>query len=233
MNKLGGVASNPSGMAVCYNLPFLDRQTGVFEAELRIFNITAPSDEWVGVTSNDVTVSFSYLGATVQSVKRPQAIPSVKKRQSDGAPVFIKALHYVGRLNDNVIGSSVKDAQLRPLLVPRVGLSADPPGGGDEISTQLSSTEASFVNGVFSNSKAGSPVTPDIRASATALADDVSPFIMPGTTLGTFPIGLVITLAWTLIFVGAVGLGTLGRMQFRDQFRRRKRREQWDQQRRS
>ena len=34
MTALNGQASNPSGMAVCYNLPFLDNTTGVFEAEI-------------------------------------------------------------------------------------------------------------------------------------------------------------------------------------------------------
>lgn len=45
LSNLNGQASNPSGVAVCHYLPFLDNQTDVFQAEL-----------------------LSYLGATVQKM---------------------------------------------------------------------------------------------------------------------------------------------------------------------
>lgn len=64
--SLKGKSSNPAGLAVCYNVPYLDEQKGVFEAELRMFNICSPLDEFVGIAPSDMLVTLSYTGATIQ-----------------------------------------------------------------------------------------------------------------------------------------------------------------------
>jgi hypothetical protein len=76
--SLKGKSSNPAGLAVCYNVPYLDDKKGVFEAELRMFNICSPSNEFVGVTPSDMMVTLSYTGATIQQSEGNQ-VP-VKKR---------------------------------------------------------------------------------------------------------------------------------------------------------
>jgi hypothetical protein len=43
---------------------------------------------------------------------------------------------------------------------------------------------------------------------------------VPGLSLGVEPVGLVVTGIWAVIFATAVGLGTLGRIQSREQYRR-------------
>jgi hypothetical protein len=48
--------------------------------------------------------------------------------------------------------------------------------------------------------------------------------IVPGTNLGIFPVGVIITSIWALLFLCVVGYGTWGRIQFRDQLRQRKER---------
>lgn len=125
MNSLGslnGQASNPSGIAVCYNLPFLDNKTGVFQAELRMYNVSAPINPWLGVTAADVSMTLSYLGATVQNMagnftKRDLSWPPIRAREpSDGMLVErqningmseLKVLMYVGRVNSNLMGSAM------------------------------------------------------------------------------------------------------------------------------
>lgn len=110
-------------------------------------------------------------------------------------------------------------ATLQPLLIPQIELTARSPGG-QEVKTALSSQEASFVNGVFAQQ---ATLTNDgaAQASASALAQAAQPFQLPGTNLAFFPIGLVVTCVWTAGFLLTVGLGTFGRIQFRDQYRRR------------
>lgn len=122
---LNGQASNPSGVAVCYNLPFLDNSTGVFQAELRMYNISAPIDPWVGVTSADISMTLSYLGATVQTtngtfIKRDSTLswPPIRAR-GDGELVErqdssslatmtpMKVLDYVGQINSNLMGTAM------------------------------------------------------------------------------------------------------------------------------
>lgn len=98
---------------------------------------------------------------------------------------------------------------LQPLLIPQIELNATNPSG-QQVRATLASDDASFVNGIFAKQASAAP------ASASA-----PPFVLPGTTLAFFPTGLLITCIWMIGFVGSVGLGTFGRIQFRDQYRRR------------
>ncbi|KAF1811780.1 hypothetical protein P152DRAFT_398415 [Eremomyces bilateralis CBS 781.70] len=248
VGALDGQASNSAGMAVCYNVPFLDQATGVFQAELRIFNVSVPVNEWVGVSAADISVALRYLGATVQSTMGMRQIKgkrqaeredvifldalgnavNLRSRQvtSDGGSVGseLKVLTYVGMINRNLMGPAMTLPELQPLLVPEITLMATNPVTQAVVNTTLSSTEAGFVSGVFANQGA-STIDPAAQASASALAATATPFILPGVTLGIFPTGLIITLVWTAAFLAAVGFGTIKRVQFRDQYRRRMKRE--------
>lgn len=115
-------------------------------------------------------------------------------------------------------------ATLQPLLIPTIELTAKSPKTGQQVTATLSSQEASFVNGVFSK-QATTTAGPQAAASASAVVANIQPFALPGTNLAFFPIGLVVTSVWTAGFIGAVGLGTIGRIQFREQYRRRMKRE--------
>ncbi|KAF2683941.1 hypothetical protein K458DRAFT_303436 [Lentithecium fluviatile CBS 122367] len=225
LQSLNGQASNPSGIAVCYNLPFLDNQTGVFQAELRMYNISAPIDPWTGITAADVSMTLSYSGATVQNMngsyaKREISWPPIKVREVDGMLVKkqnngmteLKVLMYVGQINKNLMGTAMTQATLQPLLIPKIELTAKSPSSGQEVKATLASQEASFVNGIFAKEQA---------ASAQPAQASAPPFVLPGTQLAFFPTGLLVTCIWMAGFVGAVGLGTYGRIQFRDQYRRR------------
>lgn len=119
MKALNGDAKNPSGMAACYNVPFLDSNSGVFEAEIRMYVINSPTGEWSGVTPKEMMVSLAYLGATVQqtngsmmeimpnepAVKRSLEVSEAEllKRQTT-MPNELKVLTYVGQLNSNIKG---------------------------------------------------------------------------------------------------------------------------------
>ncbi|KAF2870741.1 hypothetical protein BDV95DRAFT_495915 [Massariosphaeria phaeospora] len=229
LQALNGQASNPTGLAVCYNLPYLDNKTGIFQAELRMYNVSAPIAPWLGVPASDISMSLSYLGAMVQTgnasmqargIASPADGMLVEKRQNNGGPEMLKVLSYVGQINSNLMGTAMTEETLRPLLIPQIEISAR-----NDLKATLSSQEASFVNGVFANQAASTVTDPAAQASASAAAASAVPFVLPGTSLAFFPIGLVITCVWTAGFFTAVGFGTLGRMQFREQYRRRMRTE--------
>ena len=121
LGNLNGKASNPSGIAVCYNVPFLDNSTGVFQAELRMYNVSSPIDPWQSVTAADVSMTLSYLGATVQAMNINNTKREVGKAQarttwSDGTLVErqtitsmteLKTLMYVGKINSNLMGPAM------------------------------------------------------------------------------------------------------------------------------
>ncbi|KAF1995323.1 hypothetical protein P154DRAFT_580983 [Amniculicola lignicola CBS 123094] len=238
LSSLKGQASNPTGLAVCYNVPFLNNSTGVFQAELRMYNVSAPINPWVGVNARDISMTLSYLGATVQAMngtlsRRDAAVtwPPIREgflderlveRQNANEPQALKVLMYVGQINKDSMGTAMDT--LKDLLIPQIQLTANSPSGA-ALSETLSGTEASFVNGVFAK-QATTTQDAAARASATAaLSGKGASYILPGTKLAFFPVGLVITCVWTGFFFLAVGLGTVGRMQFREQYRRRMKRE--------
>lgn len=114
---------------------------------------------------------------------------------------------------------------LRDLLVGQITISGINPVTQRAINTTLSSSEASFNSGVFAraagnstdpSSLLGQPVE-QIAAAAKGLP---TPYDLPGLALGVFPTGLIITGVWMVVFVGVVGAGTIGRMQFREQYRK-------------
>ncbi|KAJ4289171.1 hypothetical protein N0V90_011513 [Kalmusia sp. IMI 367209] len=240
LTALNGQASNPSGIAVCYNLPFLDNQTGIFQAELRMYNVSAPIDPWKGITAADVNMALSYQGATVQNMNGTFAkrditdisFPPIKERTIEGmlverqtanAPTELKVLMYVGKINSNLMGSAMTQATLQPLLIPQIELSAKNPSTGEDVKATLSSQEASFVNGIFAKQGQATPTDAAALASASAAVASAAPFVVPGQTLDprVTKAGLIVTLVWTVAFMGIVGLGTYGRIQFREQYRRR------------
>jgi hypothetical protein len=139
MAALNGQASNPTGLGVCYNLPFLDNQTGVFLAELRLYNLTAPIDPWTGIRAVDINMALAYTGATVQmtdmngtirkrneitwrSVRATDDGSVLVERQNSGgnAPEMLKVLMFVGEINSNLMGTAMTQyvQHLQPHYTP-------------------------------------------------------------------------------------------------------------------
>jgi hypothetical protein len=112
---------------------------------------------------------------------------------------------------------------LMALLIPSIQLGADKSDGSKATTNLTSSSMVFFVSGVFEGQGA-SGATAAVPTAAAAAAAKAAAFTLPGTTLGIFPVGVIITSIWALLFLGAVGYGTWGRIQFRDQFRQRKER---------
>lgn len=122
MMKMAMRNIDPSGLAVCYNLPVFDNSTGRFQAELRLYNVTAPFDPWTGTEAKSISMTLSYTDATVQEqtdrnsnaarrdIALPLSWPPIKQvevgqslsRRANG-PEQIKVITYVGQINSNSI----------------------------------------------------------------------------------------------------------------------------------
>ena len=114
---------------------------------------------------------------------------------------------------------SVNSEQLPNLLVPNITLHAISPQTSQMVSTNVSSSDATFNSGLYSGvSTTGT--NPEAIASASAVALAATPFQLPGATFRIPLIGFIVTLIWTGLFIITVGLGTVGRVQFRDQYRK-------------
>lgn len=118
---------------------------------------------------------------------------------------------------------------MRSSLIPTISLSGTIKDG-TELKTELSTQDASFVNGAFADNqiKASPSPTNSIGSpglSAQPSAGGTTEFLIPGRRLGIFPVGFVITMIWTFFFVVVIGLGTFDRIRFREAYRRRLKRE--------
>lgn len=115
-------------------------------------------------------------------------------------------------------------AQLQTLLLPIVTLSATTPSGS-VVQTNISSNEAAFVAGVFSTEV----VLSDFNRAQLAVEEEIArlkngttAFVLPGVQILIFPIGLIITSVWLVIFLVAYGYGTFCRYNFAVQYRERR-----------
>ncbi|KAL8692181.1 MAG: hypothetical protein Q9218_002739 [Villophora microphyllina] len=232
LSALNGKASNPSGLAACYNIQSLDRRTGIFNADLQLYRVAAATGDWVSLMTRAVNVGMSYTDATVapssSNQKRaeesplvePQLIQGIRVRRAT-APVLsmVQDMTFVGKINENRLKDLNDTAKVHTLLIPRIALTGTDKNG-QGITTELSSNEASFVNGVFAI-KAPSSTSPGGSIASASAAAKAATFVLPGKTLGIFPVGLIITSAWTMLFVATVGYGTIERIRFREAYRRR------------
>lgn len=228
---LNGIASNPSGIAVCYNVLMLNVSTGVFQADVRLYKIAPPSGDWATLDNSrgKISTGLQYMGADVHT---PSITPNTKR---DGAlqpditntdqvkraakpPESVKNLTYIGQAHADVLWHLHNVTIQQALVTPMITISGTI-ANGSVFTTMLSSADASFVSGLFENSVTGN--TTAAAAAAEVAAIENAKFVLPGTSLGIFPTGLIITSAWAFIFICVVGYGTFGRIQFREAYRRR------------
>ncbi|KAB8297674.1 hypothetical protein EYC80_001482 [Monilinia laxa] len=214
--------TDPSGLAVCYNLPYVDNSTGVFKADLRLYNVSAPTGAFANIPSQDVQVGLNYAEATVSVVNMstlmsrsesegtsliswPRAIRKRQSTNSTGRRLnLVQSYAFVGQMNKEIYWH---------------GVGQDVSGG--TVNTTLNTNQASFVNGVFSEQAAGVTKTVVQPPIQTLVVASDAPFVVPGLNILIFPIGGIITGVWAILFIATISYGTIGRMQFRDQFRAR------------
>lgn len=110
--------------------------------------------------------------------------------------------------------------EVQALLIPEIELMAmNPAQDNKKVYTVLSDKQATFVKGVFSQ-EGTDTITPQAAASASDVAKVIAPFTVPGVDFGIFPTGFIVTTVWMILFLGAVGAGTVGRYNYAVQHQR-------------
>ncbi|KAM0430411.1 hypothetical protein ACHAPT_005757 [Fusarium lateritium] len=228
---LGGLhqSTNPSGACVCYNLPSLDMKTGVFEADLRLFKVSEARGGFATVAPEDVQVGVEYDGATVMPIDPRDMngtgmvgqVANVAKRE-DG-PQLLQTYMFVGRIDQDKMKDNMTMADLECVIMPVLTLTAKN-STGSTIRTNVSINEAAFLTGVFSQDV----VMSDFAMAQVAVDEQLAglkngtvAFVLPGVQLMVFPIGLIITSVWLVVFVAAVGFGTYERFNYAEMYKRR------------
>jgi hypothetical protein len=118
-------ASNPSGTCVCYNLPAMNNVTGAFEADLRLYRISAPSGQFASIPPENIQVSLSYRGASVSPVSPETASQAVSaqlgRRQNtsstmtgDSGIQLLRTYLFVGQIDRAQIAGPLSLCVLSP-----------------------------------------------------------------------------------------------------------------------
>ena len=214
--------SNEAGFAACYNiLDWHENMGGMFQADLRLFQFSSPTGQFANVPMNDITVQLNYPNSTQFSIlmNAKRSLGSLQERQS--APSEIQQYSLVGNFRMQLDLTKLNSTQLMSLLIPQINLKASV-NGADVLANVPASDTIYFVAGQFKGQVTPQIATQAANPATAAAAIDVSKgFVLPGTTFGIFPTGLIVTGAWCLIFLLAFGLGTLGRIRHRDIYRKR------------
>ena len=90
--KLNGVASNPAGVAACYNIPSYDNVTGAFQADLRLYQISPPASSWATLIHQGVSVGLTFPNGTMAAQQSSKII-----KRDDSMLSWPPIRHIVGR----------------------------------------------------------------------------------------------------------------------------------------
>ena len=116
---MNGQASNPSGMAICYNVLSYGNTTGTFQANLKLYRISDGSGDWVMVRQEGMSVGVMYPNATAAYANentmfkrgnwllhRPQVPSTGRQGKLMGratSPAIISDLNFVGKVNNSTM----------------------------------------------------------------------------------------------------------------------------------
>lgn len=100
-------STNPSGNCICYNLPSLDTKTGIFEADLRLYRISQPRDNFANIPPENVKVGLEYHGASVSPISandlmgmgQANRTSKLVARDAGSTPRLVQTYMFVGQID--------------------------------------------------------------------------------------------------------------------------------------
>lgn len=211
--------ANPAGLAACYNIIQYDPTQGAFTADLRLYTMFPATGSFAGLPVNDLQIGLVYPSSTTFQSLTKRRRRDIESRQTSTTMSEIQQYSLFGSFESNLDLTKLNDTQIMSLMVPAVTLNAVDTSGNPITANITAADGAWFVIGQFKGDFKSGLVTPTVATAAIAAA---APFVLPGRTFGIFPIGFIVTGSWTVLFLVAFGLGTLGRIRYRDAYRKRK-----------
>ncbi|OAP55026.1 hypothetical protein AYL99_10726 [Fonsecaea erecta] len=211
---------NAAGLAACYNIMQYDSKQGAFEADLRLYQMFQPTGNFQNVPINDIMISLTYpTSTTFQSLTKRRKRDVEARQSSNSSMVEVQQYTLFGTIEKNLDVAKLNDTQVMSLMLPDIKLNAATNSQTPIMANVSAADGAWFVVGAFKDEFKNGLVSPSVAAAAITAA---VPFVLPGTKLGIFPTGLIVTCSWTFLFLLAYGLGTIGRIQYRSVYRKRK-----------
>ncbi|RMZ84937.1 hypothetical protein DV738_g335, partial [Chaetothyriales sp. CBS 135597] len=208
--------TNEAGMAACYNILSHNVGLGTFQADLRLYKAADQSGLFSDIAVSQMLVDLVFPPCTTFSLLKKRSLTT---RAIDTSMLELQQYSLSGSFTSSVDTTKLNQTELMALMLPSISVVAAKPDSDIPISTNITTTDiAFFVIGDFQNQ-----FTPALTSQAfqqEAILQSKN-FTLPGTTLGIFPTGLIVTCAWLFIFCIAYGVGTVERFQHRSFYRKR------------
>ncbi|RDA85427.1 hypothetical protein CP532_1531 [Ophiocordyceps camponoti-leonardi (nom. inval.)] len=223
-------STNPSGNCICYNLPSLNTETGAFEADLGVYSVSNPRDDFAGISPQNIDVGVQYAGASVTLANPQQAQnmlsrqATIGRRQENNGPQLVQEYMFLGQIDKDRLANQPSMADLEALVTPAFFTLTSKDAGGRSVSTNVSLSEAAFLVGVFSDQVVQSDfgaAQAAVDAKKEAVKNGTVAFVLPGVQIMIFPVGLIITGVWVLVGTTVYGIGTYQRALYAKAWRRR------------
>jgi hypothetical protein len=100
--------SNAAGWAACYNVLYLNNQTGIFEADLRLYQVSQPSGPFAGIPNTNIHLALNYpeaaISATSQQTKRSELVT----RQTNSNMSQLQQYSFVGQIDRRLTLTQLK-----------------------------------------------------------------------------------------------------------------------------
>jgi hypothetical protein len=106
--------SNAAGWAACYNILFLNNQTGIFEADLRLYQVSPPSGTFAGAKSSDIHLALNYPKAGISATSQPAKRGELGARQSNHTMGQLQQYSFVGQINQGLTLTQLKSYAVTP-----------------------------------------------------------------------------------------------------------------------
>ncbi|RMD41778.1 hypothetical protein DV735_g3353, partial [Chaetothyriales sp. CBS 134920] len=179
--------TNEAGMAACYNILSHNVALGTFQADLRLYKAKDQTGDFTGVTVGQMLVDLVYPPCTTFTLLKKRSLTT---RALDTMSE-LQQYTLSGTFTSGVDTAKLNETELMALMLPRISVVAAKPNSDIPISTNITTTDiAFFVIGDFQNQF--SPVLTTEAFQKQAILQSKH-FTLPGTTLGIFPTGLIIT----------------------------------------
>ncbi|EFQ99388.1 hypothetical protein MGYG_02400 [Nannizzia gypsea CBS 118893] len=202
--------SNPSGIAACFNVAFLNEETKHANGE---FNNTKWED--FDIKLGSLLVEFSGMKRVFQN--------STSNSTTD-SPRLVRQWRYSGKVNELIPLKKLSLAEHRYLLAPNISITTNSPSQPNTIiETNLTPDTISYTTGYLADdiNPPYNMTDSEIKVQLKNILLAALEFEVPGMSLGIFPTGLIVTGIWAGLFLAIVGYGTFERKQYRSFHERR------------
>lgn len=104
---------NNAGVLACYNIPFLNTQTGVFESDLRLFQFSPPKGDFKKINPTELSLQLSYPNAAFSTVpkasQRRKREPKATGRDDPLSRTPLETFLFVGQISKTLTLSKLTE----------------------------------------------------------------------------------------------------------------------------